>query len=386
MLFLLVAIVGAWGCYLPSTGPAAEARAGLGAIVDAAVRPLMAEHEVPGMAVAITIVGTSYFLNYGVASRESGTPVNERTLFEIGSVSKLFTATLAAYAHVMGDLSLGDHPGRYIPQLQDRPIDQANLLHLGTYTAGGLPLQFPNEISDDERMIDFFRQWTPIASPGTQRRYSNPSIGLLGRVTALAMGSAFADAVETQLLPALGLNHSYVRVPERALSDYAWGYDSGDEPVRVNPGMFDAETYGIKSSSADMIRFVEVNIDPSRVEAARQRAIEITQRGFFDVGGLVQGLGWEQYPYPTPLERLQAGNSRSMIMEANPATQLIPPQVPGGTVLFNKTGSTNGFAAYVVAVPDRRLGVVMLANRNFPIPARVRAAHEILEQIERSRR
>jgi beta-lactamase class C len=53
---------------------------------------------------------------------------------------------------------------------------------------------------------------------------------------------------------------------------------------------------------------------------------------------------------------------------------------PRGT-LFNKTGSTRGFGAYVVFVPDQRVGIVMLANKNYPIPARVEAAHAILEQI-----
>jgi beta-lactamase class C len=49
--------------------------------------------------------------------------------------------------------------------------------------------------------------------------------------------------------------------------------------------------------------------------------------------------------------------------------------------LFSKTGSTNGFGAYVAFVPDRRIGVVMLANRNLPIPARIQAAHAVLERL-----
>jgi len=341
----------------------------------------MAEHDVPGMAVAITIDGQPLFFNYGVASRESGTPVTEETLFELGSVSKAFTATLASYAHVLGKLSLEDRPGQYMPQLRGSAIDQTSLLHLGTYTAGGLPLQFPEEVSDDERMIDYFRGWSPDATPGAQRRYSNPSIGLLGRITGLALGSDFATAVETQLFPELGLHRSYIRVPTRAMDQYAWGYNAANEPVRVNPGLFDAEAYGVKSTAADVIRFVQANLDPSPLAVPMQRAIEGTQVGFFRVGEMVQGLGWEQYPYPISLERLLAGNSRSMIMEANAAAQLTSPQATSGPTLFNKTGSTNGFGAYVAFVPERKIGIVMLANRNLPIPARIRAAHEILEHI-----
>jgi beta-lactamase class C len=172
-----------------------------------------------------------------------------------------------------------------------------------------------------------------------------------------------------------------VRVPESAMVDYAWGYDKSNKPVRVNPGVFDAEAYGVKSTAADMIRFVQANIEPSRLEGAMERAVEGAHLGFFEVGDLVQRLGWEQYDYPITLERLMAGNSLTMIMESSATKLLTPPQAPSGRTRFNKTGSTNGFGAYVAFVPEKKIGIVMLANRSFPIPARIKAAHAILEQL-----
>jgi beta-lactamase class C len=144
----------------------------------------MAEYNVPGIAVAITVNGQRSFCNYGVASKEKNIAVSEATLFEIGSVSKTFTATLASYAQALGKLTMEDHPSKYWPQLKGKEIDKASLIHLGTYTAGGLPLQFPDEITND-LMIDYFQKWKPDAPVGTQRLYSNPSIGLLGRIAAL---------------------------------------------------------------------------------------------------------------------------------------------------------------------------------------------------------
>src|SRR5690606_189921 len=134
------------------------------------------------------------------------------------------------------------------------------------------PLQFPDEISDDARMIGYFQQWQPDAAPGTRRRYSNPSIGLLGHITGIALASGFSDAMQTQLFPELGLNHSYIRVPESEMVNYAWGYGKENKPIRVNPGILDAEAYGVKSTAADMIRFVQMNIDPSRLQGPMQRA------------------------------------------------------------------------------------------------------------------
>ncbi|KSV88905.1 class C beta-lactamase [Sinorhizobium sp. GL28] len=356
-------------------------QARIAATVDKAIRPIMGEYKVPGMAIAVTVDGQHYFVNYGVASKETKAPVTENTLFELGSISKTFAGTLASYAQVLGKLSFDDHPGKYMPDLSGSAIDKATLLNLATYTAGGLPLQFPDEVKSNADMLTYFSNWKPGAEPGKERRYSNPSIGLFGHAAGLAMGSNFATALETELFPKLGLKHSYVTVPRSAMGSYAWGYGKADKPIRVNPGMFDAEAYGVKSSAADMIRFVEANIQPEQFDGPVRKALEGTHIGYFDTGKMIQGLGWEQCPYPVSLERLLDGNSRTMAMEANPATALNPPKRPDGATLYNKTGSTNGFGGYVAFVPEKKIGVVMLANRNFPNPERIKAVHAILKTL-----
>nr|AIA12270.1 ClassC-AmpC_beta_lactamase [uncultured bacterium] len=374
----LSALLAASACH------AADANAALRAIVDRAVRPVIAEYDLPGVAVAVTVDGKASFFNYGLASLEDKTPVSENTLFELGSISKTFTATLASYAQVTGKLSLDDHPGKYLPELKGSAIDNATVLHLGTYTPGGLPLQFPDEVPDDG-MLAYFKQWKADAAPGTQRRYPTPSLGLFGHVAALSMGSGFADAVGSRILPGLGLKHTYLRVPAGAMGDYAWGYDKANKPGRMGPGPLAAETYGIRSSAADMIRYLQANIAPSRLDTPLRRAVEGTHVGYFKIDGMVQGLGWEQYPYPVSLKDLEAGNSQKMIWEANPASALVPPQTPPPATLFNKTGSTSRFGAYAAFVPAKKIGVVILANKNYPIPARVKAAHAILVNLEARR-
>jgi beta-lactamase class C len=130
-----------------------------------------------------------------------------------------------------------------------------------------------------------------------------------------------------------------------------------------------------------MIRFVQANIDAAALPQPMRGAVDCTHTGRFRIGETVQGLGWEQYRAPLSLPVLLAGNSTKMSGEPNPATRLQPPQAPPGGTLFNKTGATRGFGAYVLFVPEYRVGIVMLANKNYPNSARVEAAYAILGQL-----
>src|SRR5262249_12477546 len=79
------------------------------------IQPMMERDGIPGVAVGIIAGGDLDVLNYGVASTKTGQPVSNDTLFEIGSISKTFTATLASYAQTGGHLSLSDPTGKYLP-------------------------------------------------------------------------------------------------------------------------------------------------------------------------------------------------------------------------------------------------------------------------------
>jgi beta-lactamase class C len=105
------------------------------------------------------------------------------------------------------------------------------------------------------------------------------------------------------------------------------------------------------------------------------------QEADYRIGEMTQDLIWEQYPYSIPLSGLLQGNSDQMIFEEHQAAKIDPPSSPGIDVLINKTGSTSGFAAYVAFIPRRRTGVVLLANKSYPIAARVTAAYRILTRL-----
>ena len=349
--------------------------------VDAAAKSMMQTYAIPGMAIAISHKGEAHFFEYGVTSRESGQAVNRHTLFELGSISKLFTATLGAYAEARGTLNLSDNASQYLPELQGSAFDHISLLDLTTYTAGGLPLQFPDAVGSEQQMLDYYRNWQAVYLPGTQRLYSNPSIGLFGHLAAASLAEPFQQLVEKDLLPQLGMQESYIRIPSEQMKRYAWGYRD-NKAVRVNPGALDAEAYGLKSTAADMLRFIDANLHPERLPAPLRQAISATHRGYYQVGDMTQALGWERYAYPISLEKLQAGNSAEMALQPQTVERFSVPKPADGDLLLNKTGSTNGFGAYILLLPARDTGLVILANRNYPNAERVRLALQLLEAIE----
>jgi len=353
-------------------------------VVDATVAPLREQYHIAGMAVGIVAGGKSYVFNYGLANIAGRKPVNDRTLFELGSISKTFTATLASYAEVKGRLSLADPVGKYLGSLRGSRFGDVTLLELGTHTPGGLPLQVPGVIHDNDQLLQYFRRWRPAHQPGTYRTYNNPGIGTLGLITAKSMSARFENLMERRLLPALGMRNTYLNVPAGRMSDYAEGYVGAGTPVRMKARVLWQEAYGIRSTAADMTRFLQANLGLAALDPQLRRAILATHTGYFQAGPMTQDLIWEQYPYPVALQQLLAGNSDAMLFEASPVTRLSPPEQPRQDVWVNKTGSTDGFGAYIAFIPAKRLGIVILANRSYPIPARVTAAYRILTALARA--
>ncbi len=373
-LFTLMAA----GCGLAQAGQAET-----DSKVDEAVQAVMREHGIAGMSVAVTRNGTQHFYNYGVASRQTGRRADSDTLYEIGSISKTYTATLAAYAQARGRLALSDSPAKYLPELAGSDFAKLSLINLGTHTTGGFPLQVPDAVTNQAQMMAYLKAWKPEHAAGTYRTYANPSIGMLGVVAAKSLNRPFKAAMERDLFPKLGLTSTYIDVPAARMADYAQGYNKQDAPVRVNPGVLADEAYGVKTSARDLIRFVDANMGLNLADAELRGAIAQTHVGYYQLGDMTQDLAWEQLRYPATLDALLTANAGNYNRQSQPVTALNPPLPPQEAVWINKTGSTNGFGGYVAFVPSKKLGIVILANRNYPNEARVRLAYRILGDLEK---
>lgn len=365
----------------PTTHPA---HAAVKRIVDRAIHPLMQRHGIPGMAVGVIVDGRPHVFHYGVASLATRRPVTARTLFEVGSISKTFTVTLAAWAQERGKLTFAEPVQRYLPALRGSTFGRLPLRTLATHTPGGLPLQVPDAVHDRTQLMAWLRAWRPAYPPDTRRTYSNIGIGTLGLAAAHALHAPFVDLMQQRLLPALGLDDTFYDVPAARRADYAQGYTDTGKPIRLAPGVLWHEAYGVKTTAADLLRFVRANMGLMRLPRDLRRAIALTHTGYVTAGPMTQDLIWEQYPWPASLASLRAGNGSHMIFDATPVTPLAPPLPPRLDAWINKTGSTNGFAAYVAFVPGQRMGIVLLANRSLSLQARVDTAYAILTELQDS--
>ena len=364
---------------LSGTVQAANSDDRLKSAVDQQARSLMNEHDISGMAFGVIVDGKSHLYHYGLADKKAKTPVSENTIFELGSISKTFAATLSSYSELKGTLKLEDTADKYIPYLKNSAIGNTKLINLATYSTGGLPLQVPDDVKNNKQLLRYYESWQPVFPVNSKRLYSNASIGLFGYISALSMDADYTQLMEEKILPSLNMPNTFINVPNDKMADYAFGYNAAGDAIRVNPGMLDAEAYGIKSTIKDMTHFMAANMGLVPLDKDIQQALDNNRKGYYQASTFTQGLGWEMYPYPTQLDTLLEGNSMDVVLKPQAITIDKHPTPILNNVLVNKTGATNGFGGYIAYIPAKKSGIVILANKNYPNADRVKSAYTILE-------
>ncbi len=176
----------------------------------------MKRHRVPGVAIGIFADGREFTAGFGVTNIRHPLEVNEHTLFQIGSTTKTYTATLAMRLVEAGKLDL-DAPVRcYLPRFRMKDPDVTEgvtMRHLLTHTGGWEGDYFDDTGAGDdalriyvERMAEL-PQLTPL---GTVWSYNNAAFSLAGRVIEALTGTTYEAALTEQLLKPLGLKRSFI--------------------------------------------------------------------------------------------------------------------------------------------------------------------------------
>jgi CubicO group peptidase (beta-lactamase class C family) len=350
-------------------------------IVNKTIQELMQKNSIPGIAVAILYQGHHRYFTYGVINVEHNIPVTEHSLFEIGSVSKTFTGVLGGDTLARGEINLNDPARYYWPALIASQWNTINLLQLATYTAGGLPWKIPAHITNESSLLDFYNTWKPDWEPGVKRLYGDASIGLFGILAIRPSGMSFEKALKTRVLQHLKMNNTWVNVPEEYQRHYSWGY-SNNKPVRLFPGILAAKTYGLISTVRDMANWVHANMHPEKVQhETLQQGIKLAQSRYWRIGSMYQGLGWDIFNWPAEPGAVIYCSNRNVALKPQTAVAITPPAPLVKTSWVHKTGSTRGFGAYVAFIPEKQIGIVLLANKNYPNADRINAAYTILNAL-----
>ncbi|MDP9813803.1 beta-lactamase class C [Rhizobium tibeticum] len=297
------------GIVLPVVPAASEGD--LRSTVDTIVKPVMAEHQIPGFSVGILLAGQHHIFHYGVSSRETASPVDAATLFEIGSLSKPFTGALLARLQAESSVSLLTQVKELLPELSQSPIGEASLLELHTYVAGGLPLQFPAEVNE-QNFLSFYRSFIPTTEIGTSRLYSNTSIGLSGYLAAKSVGAPFASLLDKKVIEPLNL------------SDLPFGSKTSLQLVCTR--LYDLQCTGTGQSRRirrrglrhqDNRGRLEASVNPDRFEGPLKTALIAARSPVYQVRRMYQGLGWELYRAPARRADLPQGVDPDFVLKAN---------------------------------------------------------------------
>lgn len=266
--------------------------------------------------------------------------VNTNSIFEIGSITKVFTSLLLQDMADHGEVSLDDPVAKYLPasvSVPSRNGKQITLRQLATHTSG-LP-RLPANLSpaDDENpyadytvanLYEFLSTCKLRRDPGAKSEYSNLGMGLLGHALSLKAGMGYETMVVNRICNPLGLDSCRITLTPPLRARLAQGHNEAGAPV----GNWDIPTLAgagaLRSSAGDLLKFLgaEMGLTPSSLSPAMIK----TQQPQKGAGFLSkEGLGWQ-------IDNL------------------------GGLLWHN--GGTGGYRSYMAFLKDKSLGVVVLAD------------------------
>jgi CubicO group peptidase (beta-lactamase class C family) len=312
----------------------------LGRALDELIAPLIADQWLVGVSIGVWQDGSEQYFGYGAVSQSGSPTPSPDTVFEIGSVSKVFTGMLLAEMVGQGAVTLDTPIAELLPAASVVPHKGETaiaLRHLTTHTSGlpRLPdnLTFSDPLNPyadytEADLLAFLANHQLADEPGSHWEYSNLGVGLLGYGLARkAAAPSYEQALYERVLAPLALADTAIELDSDQLARFAVGHDSEAAPVPHWDLSVLAGAGGLRSTTRDLLAFARANIAPSR-DAPLASALQAAQAPLFEVApGTSIGMGWF---------------------------------LSGGLIWHN--GETGGFASLVVIDPTAQRALVMLTN------------------------
>jgi D-alanyl-D-alanine-carboxypeptidase/D-alanyl-D-alanine-endopeptidase len=308
------------------------------------LRDCVAEQKrAPGIVVGLVDTHGSKVVSFGKFSGDSVNAVNGDTVFEIGSVSKTFTALLLAKMVERGEVNLDDPANKFLPEpaklpsWNDQPI---TLRHLATHTSG-LP-RLPNNLQSRdpgnpyagytvEQMYAFLARCKLKSTPGEKYAYSNLGAGLLGHVLSLKSGTNYEGLLLNEICEPLKMKDTCITLSAEMKTRLAPGHNSAGVQVKNWDIPTLAGAGAIRSTANDMVKYVGANL--GLIASSLAKTMEKTHVSRHEAGApdMEIGLGWHV-------------------------------RKSFGSAFIWHNGGTGGYHSFVGFDKRRKRGVVVLAN------------------------
>jgi CubicO group peptidase (beta-lactamase class C family) len=299
-----------------------------------------------GLSIGIFRDGKTWFYGYGETMKGNGTIPDPGTLFEIGSITKTFTATMLAMAVGEGKLKLDDPVNKYLPD--SIPSLQYNgkivtIRTLSNHTSGipRMPGNFQQTVANNKDpyasystrdQYSFLHDLKLSREPGTVFEYSNAAVGLLGTILQKIYGKSYEELLLSFIARPLSMTDTRVNIRPADSAHFASGYD--DNGVYNGPWNLSAAFAGagaIRSTARDMLKYAAAEIGMPGAPAPLETAMQLTHTITFQDGHTRIGLGW------------------------------IFLRSVDDDILFHN-GGTGGYRSYLGIDPKTRTAVVLLSN------------------------
>ncbi len=309
--------------------------------VDRNVQKHFQNQSAVGLVVGVVQGDETSVWSYGKRALDSSEVPTGDTFFEMGSITKTFTATLLALEILQGRVGLSDPVKKFWPELDSVFSGSITLEQLATHSSGlpRMPDQFipsdplnPYHDYDEEKLFDFLKRFKPEKSGPYSYVYSNVGVGLLGYLLSNKLNHEnYEHYLRRNLLAPLGLNDTKVALSPSDFSRAAQGYGSfmelmpfWDLNVLEGAGV-------LKTTVNDLLKYVRFNMQPDSTLLSQAAELAHQSRAPTDIEGVRVGLVWD-----------------STILGKHP--------------VITHNGATGGYRANLIIDQKNRLGAVALAN------------------------
>lgn len=312
--------------------------------IEKAASSFLGTNSVPGISVAVVQDGELVWSSgYGMADLENFVPATFSTLFRLGSISKPITATAILQLAERGKLDLDAAVQNYCPVFPKKewPITTRELLgHLGGIRhynpdgKGDIPDDSAKHFASMEESLQIFAGDPLIAKPGTKFHYSTYGYTLLGCVLEGASSENYVDYVKENVFEPAGMEETQANNFFAVIQHRSRWYHKDKAGVVQNAGVLDSSYKipggGLISSADDMARF-EIAILANKLLKPATREVMWTRQKAVDGSQTGYALGW--------------GTQKKY-----------------GLALVEHTGGQQGTSTSIILVPERRAGIIVLAN------------------------